>query len=326
MKLKKYLFQVLLGFLISTLVFLSLVSFQIGSPTESSRWIYEINTIKSRIAKSINQPKLIVVSGSNGLFGISCKMIQKETEFPCVNGASNAGLQLDYILDFAQNLASERDTVLLALEYGMYKYYNDNTVNDVLIDYVLARDSDYIISSNLIRKINLLGSISFKRLTRGIIAKFKPPKKRTDGYQSNTINDYGDETNNREANMTEYHYQRLASEKPTRALLEGGYISSTAGMNLIEQFVNWCRQSNIRVIATWPNTLWFEEYEKPEAEKYFQSIKDFYQSINVRILGEPKDFMYDRSFFYDTIYHLNDRGTRIRTKKLIELLSPYLVI
>ncbi|MGK7894653.1 MAG: hypothetical protein AB4372_13765, partial [Xenococcus sp. (in: cyanobacteria)] len=134
MKLKKYLFQVLLGFLISTLVFLSLVSFQIGSPTESSRWIYEINTIKSRIAKSINQPKLIVVSGSNGLFGISCKMIQKETEFPCVNGASNAGLQLDYILDFAQNLASERDTVLLALEYGMYKYYNDNTVNDVLID------------------------------------------------------------------------------------------------------------------------------------------------------------------------------------------------
>jgi hypothetical protein len=188
----------------------------------------------------------------------------------------------------------------------------------------LAREPDYIISSNLIKKIRLLGGISFKRLTKGIIAKFKPPKKRKDGYQSNTINDYGDETNNSEANMTEYHYQRVASEKPMRPLLEGGYFTSTTGMNVIKEFVNWCSQNNIKVIATWPNTIWFEEYAQPETEKYFQSIKDFYQSINVPILGEPQYFMYDRSFFFDTIYHPNDRGTRRRTKKLIELLSPYL--
>lgn len=319
---KKYLIKVLLGFLISTIVFLSFVSFQIGSPTESSRWISEINTIKSRIAESINKPKLIVVSGSNGLFGISCQMIQKETEFPCVNGATSAGLQLDYIVYFARSLASEQDIVLLALEYGMYKY--DGKVSDVLIDYVLARDPDYIISSNLIRKIRLLGGMSFKRLTKGIIAKFQPPKKRKDGYQSNTIDDYGDETNNSEANMTEYHYQRVASEQPMQSLLEGGYFTSTTGMNVIKEFVNWCRQNNIKVIATWPNTIGFEEYAKPETEKYFQSIKDFYQSIEVDILGQAQDFMYDRSFFYDTIYHLNDRGTRRRTQKLIELLSPYL--
>jgi hypothetical protein len=204
----------------------------------------------------------------------------------------------------------------------MYKY--DGKVSDVLIDYVLAREPDYIISSNLIKKIRLLGGISFKRLTKGIIAKFKPPKKRKDGYQSNTINDYGDETNNREADMTEYHYQIIASEKPIKSLLEGSDTTSKISMNIIKKFVDWCRQNNIKVLATWPNTIHFEEYAQPQTEKYLQSIKDFYQSIDVPILGQPRDFMYDRSLFFDSVYHPHDRGTRIRTQKLIELLSPYL--
>jgi hypothetical protein len=100
MKFKKYLLLVLLGFLISCIMFLSVVYFQVGSPTESSRWIYEARKIKLRIADSINKPKLIVISGSSGLFGVSCQMIQKETEFPCINGSMVVALPIDYMLNF----------------------------------------------------------------------------------------------------------------------------------------------------------------------------------------------------------------------------------
>ncbi|MDY6802761.1 MAG: hypothetical protein SXA11_03010 [Cyanobacteriota bacterium] len=303
-------------------MFFSVVYFQIGSPTESSRWIYEAKNIKLRISDSIDKPKLIVVAGSNGLFGISCHLIQKETKFPCINGSTIVALQIDYMLDLARRLSSEEDIVLLALEYETYKY--SGQVSSVLVDYVFAREPDYISSQNLIRKIRLFGGMSLDRIAQGIIAKYKPLTKSKYGYQSNSINDYGDETNNRAADLTEYDRQKIAGEKPLKSLLEGGYFTSTTGMNIIEEFVDWCRQNNIKVIATWPNTIWFEEYISLETEKYFQSIKDFYQSIDVPILGEPRDFMYDPSLFYDTIYHLNDRGTRRRTQKLIELLLPYL--
>ncbi len=301
MKFKKYLLLLLLGFLISSIMFLSAVYFQIGSPTESSRWIYEARKIKLGIADSIDKPKLIVISGSSGLFGVSCQMIQEETEFPCINGSTIVALQIDYMLDFARRLSSEGDIVLLVLEYGTYKY--SGQVNSVLVDYVFAREPDYIASQNLIRKIRLFGGISLDRIAQGIIAKFKPLTKSKYGYQSNSINDYGDETNNREADMTEYHHQTIASEKPIKSLLEGSDTTSKISRNIIKKFVDWCRQNNIKVLATWPNTMHFEEYAQPQTEKYLQSIKDFYQSIDVSILGQPRDFMYDRSLFFDSVYH-----------------------
>ena len=322
MKPKHYLIKVLISGLICCFLFVSLVSFQMGSPTESSRWIYEINTIKLRIAKSTASPKLIIVSGSSGLFGISCQMIQQETNFPCVNGANHLGLDIDYILDFSRNLASEGDIILMPLEYGVYQY--DGKLSDVLIDYVFARDPGYITSRNLITQLHLFGGISFIRISRGIIGKFRPPTQRTFGYQSTTINEYGDETNNREADITPSQVRRVASENPISGLVEGGSVNSTTGMKLISEFVTWCHNNNIQVLATWPSTIYFEEYNQSGAEIYLQSIKDFYQSIKVPVLGNPRNFMYDHSWFYDTRYHLHDRGTRQNTKKIIDLLQPYL--
>lgn len=322
MKFKKYLLLVLLGFLISSIMFLSVVYFQMGTPTESSRWIYEARKIKLSIADSIDSSKLIVVSGSSGLFGVSCQMIQQETEFPCVNGSMVVALPIDYMLNFARRLSSEGDIVLLVLEYATYQYKSQ--INSVLVDYLFSREPDYIASQNIIKKIRLFGALSLDRIAQGIIGKFRPLTKSKYGYQSNSINDYGDETNNRAVDMTEDDRQRIARKKGAKNLLEGGYFTSTNGMNIIKEFVNWCRQNNIQVIATWPNTVWFEEYAQPKTEEYFQSIKDFYQSIDVPILGQPRDFMYHHSLFFDSIYHPHDRGTRIRTEKLIELLQPYL--
>ena len=322
MKPKHYLLKVLISGLICCFLFLSLVYFQMAIPTESSRWIYEINIIKSKIAKSTASPKLIVVSGSSGLFDISCKMIQKETKFPCVNAATHLGLDIGYILDFSRNIASEGDIILMPLEYEVYKY--DGKLSDVLIDYVFARDPSYITSRNLMTQVHLFGGISFSRIARGIIGKFFPPTQRNFGYQSKTLNDYGDETNNREADITPSQVRRVAAEEPIGDLVEGGFIKSTNGMKLISEFVAWCHNNNIKVIASWPSIIDFEEYNQKSTQVFLKSIEDFYQSIKVPVIGNPMNFMHNRSLFYDTGYHLNDRGTRQHTKKIIDLLQAYL--
>lgn len=316
----KFLKNVTICFLLSCTCFLSAVFIQMNAPTESSRWIYEINQAKSNLAHSINEPKLIVLSGSNSLFGMSCKTIQEDIQIPCVNAATNAGLGLDYILSFGRSLARPGDTFLLPLEYGMYQY--DGKHSDVLIDYIFARDPGYLNKIGFESRMRAIGGISFSRLMRGTIYKVAKISPRKDGYQSDTLNEYGDETRNTVASITEAHRQKLNRLQPMEKI--NGSVDSSHGMQSIRDFVRWCRDNNIQVLASWPSTVWFEAYNQPSRREYFKSIKNFYQSLDIPILGQPQDFMYDVSLFYDTAYHLNDRGMHQRTEQVISLLQPYL--
>ena len=42
--------------------------------------------------------------------------------------------------------------------------------------------------------------------------------------------------------------------------------------------------------------------------------------MRMPILGTPRDFVYPGSYFFDTRFHLNEQGRRIRTLKMIDLL------
>jgi hypothetical protein len=40
--------------------------------------------------------------------------------------------------------------------------------------------------------------------------------------------------------------------------------------------------------------------------------------------SRPSDFTYDQSLFFDTVYHLNERGRPLRTQKMIDDLQTTL--
>ncbi|NEO92592.1 MAG: hypothetical protein F6K56_21070 [Moorea sp. SIO3G5] len=316
----RYFQSIFSGLLISCLIFLFAVLFQIGAPTESSRWTDEIYTIKSNIANSIETPKLVIVAGSNALFGISCSQIHQETFVSCLNGATYAGLGIDYILTRARSWLKPGDLVLLPLEYEHYT--DDGKPTAALIDYLLARDPKYLLSLNLINQFRFISGIPWKRVQEGIVVKFKTPQPWNDSYHSETINKYGDEIANRKADMTKRHIKKIAKTNPLNQI--GESITSSHGISTIIKFINWCKNHNIKVIATWPNTIWFDVYQEPRKQDFFKSIENFYQRRSVPILGKPEDFMYDKSMFYDTSYHLHDLGVNHRTKQLIDLIQPYL--
>ena len=45
--------------------------------------------------------------------------------------------------------------------------------------------------------------------------------------------------------------------------------------------------------------------------------------MEIPIVGGASDFVFPASLFFDTRYHLNQEGRRLRTIKMIELLRPY---
>lgn len=311
---KKYLKSVLFSFIISWVLFVIAALYQVGVPTVSSSWIYELYTIKSNFANSIKTPKLLIVAGSNALFGISSRMITEQTGIPTVNAAIHAGLGNKYTFDSAQFLAKAGDTIILPLEYA---FYTPGTgISNILVDYVFARDPKYLLTHPW-----FIALLSFERLKLGISVKHHTSLI-GDGYQSKTINASGDETANREADITLDIRRKLDNTIPLK--IKKKLMHGSARLRTIRNFSDWCHSKEIRLIATWPNTIWFESYQEPSFKEFTQTIENFYSSINVPVLGKYSDFMYDKAMFYDTNYHLHDRGVRHRTKQLIDLLQPYL--
>ncbi len=305
-----YFRSALCGFLIGCVLFSLAALYQLGAPTESSRWIYEMDVKKTSYATSIHQPKLLVTAGSNAQQGISCQIIEQELRIPCVNAAINAGLGTDYILHRAQVLAKPGDIVLLPLEYELY---NRLLPSSLLIDYVFSRDPGYALSHPWLIRL-----LSFERLQLRIWNKFHPPAREA---KERPINRNGDSLANLEANITPELRDKLNRETPFNIWQTPKY--GTPGTHFIKSFARWCQKHQVQLLATWPNTLYFEVYQVPDYQEFFQDIEAFYRGLGVPVLGRYSDFLYDKSMLYDTYYHLHDRGRRQRTQQLISLLQPY---
>lgn len=314
-----YLRSLISGFLVGLLIFLFVVAFQLGSPTDYALSVEGMYQNKSDIVESIPSPKLVIIAGSNSRLGISCEMIYQETKTNCFNGGTLITVETEYILYRAKQWLNKGDIVLLPLEYRFYR--GNGEANTVLIDYVLSQDPKFLLSANWLTKIRIITGISWERLQKGITTKFKPNTQSENTVDSSEYsNQYGDDITNLESKMTKKLKEEIAALKPQEPFV---YKNTTFGMKRIEEFVKYCRQNNIQVLATWPNTIWFEIYKQTRTDE-FNKIREFYKSINVDVLGNPEDSMYDKSMFYDSIYHLHDRGVKVRTKQLIKLLRPYL--
>ncbi len=325
MNYKSFLKGISLGFLFGCFAFAFAVIFQLGVPTQSSLERSELYNFKTKVANSINSPKLAIIGGSSARIGISCKLIVEQTGIPCFNGGTIADMSVDYILNMPKKWLKPGDTALLALEY--YYYNTNNRPNVKVIDYVMSHDLEYLLSLDFKTKVQFLSSISLQRLKEGILAKFHPLQniETTKNNFQKTHNEYGDNIDNIEANMTKELLKQQATILPLGGVEHWDSINiNNKAIQSITKFINWCKQNNIKVLASYPNTTYFDIYKQEKQQTFLDSIGKFYANNNVSVIGKAEDFMFDKSMFYDSNYHLHDRGVKLRTLKLIELIKPYL--
>lgn len=300
----------------------------LGVPTESSRWCSEIYEKKRLAAEKITAPKLLLVGGSGTLFGLSATEIQKQTGFPTINYGTSAALDTDYILSRVRQVAKPGDTVLLCLEYELYVHgkLDRATATDIFIDYILSRDPAYFYSLSPLEKWNVFMTISSQRVKQGLNNRRRPERRADTNiygsvYDSKFINEWGDQMNHSLAS-------RPASVKISdiqRKLVFGdGLPEHPAGFEVITSFCEWARANHIRVLATFPNICQRPEYNQPPSQQTAKTITDFFTSLDVPVLGDYTESILPPDQFYDTLYHLTDEASIVRTQRLLKHLAPYL--
>ncbi len=306
--------------LLSSVLWCILAYAQLGAPTESSRWIHESIIQKTTNASKITEPKILIVAGSSALFGVNAKTIENELQIPTINMAVSAGLQLNYILEQTKSVAHPRDIIILPLEYSLYD--DQGTPDNVLIDYVFSRDLAYLQKRPALEITQFVFGTDIIRLAKGIKSKFiVPDAYSTDGYQSWTLNENGDESNNKHENAPTR--EAILRFIPLKHLTHG-ISKESKSWNLLDSFVVWCSHRNITILVTYPPILYNKAYFSSTTSKTIAQIDRFWQTRGIKVLGKFDEVAYGPEYIYDTAYHLNDLGAKRRTRLLIDYLKDTL--
>lgn len=287
---------------------------------KTENWVVVAQREKRQEALSVRERKILIVSGSNSLFGLSAEIISKEIGLPTVNFAVHAGLGIQYILDEPKNYLKPGDIVLLPLEYNLYISGND--IQDLYLRHVLSNDTVYFSNLNELEKINHIVKLPltdiFMSIYTGsskdeIVNSLKQKSYGKNCYTGFTLNEYGDETCNIGVKPSAKFFDQFAI--PAHYEIDKG--------NAIESFINWCNVHNIQVIGLYPVMERREEFYSGKYRRFFDAVKEYYRNQKTAILGSPYEAMLPNRLMFNSNYHPSDEGRKYRTEQVISLIKPY---
>ncbi|MBA1419971.1 MAG: hypothetical protein FAF03_03690 [Epsilonproteobacteria bacterium] len=303
-------------------LFILLIWGQTGNPTKMSQWVDDVYEKKRNIAQSIKTKKIILVSGSNALFGVDSRMLEDTFKLPVVNYSVNAGIELPLTLFKAQEVIHKGDTVIMPLEYPMYSY--DGTAGVQMIDYLLAREPKYFTKLTLQEQFYIVWHITVNRIIEGYIDSENTPV--TKGiYGAHHVNVYGDQIKTEIKYRSKKMYKDMLKTHLTNPEAYGvTYDQNNLGWIYLEEFVKWCEDREVKVIFMPSTIMQDSSYFTSKKEKWFYShIAEVVRNKGWNYIGDPYDYMYDKELYFNTNFHLIDSARKMRTEKMIEDLLKH---
>jgi hypothetical protein len=258
--------------------------------------------------KILPSPRLVFIGGSNLAFGIDSKKISDSLALPVANLGLHAGLGLNFILNEARENIKPNDVIVLSTEYflppqGSLKLQSQLIdVNQRAIKYAANGVADYIrlLNRNFQRCLSTVFYMGLHKLTAQRVTEKV--------YQRDAFSAEGD------------NIAHLFDDTKHPIDFNAAYKNEyTDGIQALNQFIDFAKSANAKVYYIYPN------YPKSAFVLHHSSINWFAseinQKLNCQVLGTPADFVLDDSLYYDSFYHLNKTGRKMRTDSFISLLK-----
>src|SRR5574344_517089 len=261
--------------------------------------------IKKDYIKKNKGSKIVFISGSNSLFGLNTQNIEKILKRPVLNYGTHAGL-VNYIFFDSKKILNKGDIVILPLEFNYYdKKYSREIISTTVIEYTISYDKDYYKILSLKNKLKIFAYL-LKIKTLMTIGK-----KADEQFTLNKNGDIIDVIGN--------------DEKYINTHPSGSEINFQVDLNNIEQselykFIKWCKKNDIKVYAMSPNIHHLKSVNNKEKD-FFEQIYKFYRFCDVKMLDHFEDGFFENKYIYNTEYHLNSDGQKVRTEYIIKLLK-----
>ena len=302
----------LAGLALGFVTWCALVALQLGVPTTTSHWDAAALDRKAALAARRDGPRLLVLAGSSGHYGINCGVFESQTGMPCANLAVHAGLGLRYEIHYAERIARAGDVLLVAFEYQVYG--EDGEYDPVLVDYVMARDPNYLRTLSPPALARFALSVDGARLAQGLASRIAPPF----AAPADTTNPFsldGDELHSQTALRTPDMVAAVARAVPIHTLVTAGAPTAYARSSL-SSLAAWCRAHRVTLWATYPATVRFAAYDSSAARSTLARVNALYVSLGVPVLERPDDLFWPADAFFNSGYHPTAEFAALRTRTL----------
>lgn len=259
---------------------------------------------------SIEEDKIIVVGGSSVAFGLDSQLMEEQTGMPVVNFGLYAALGTKVMLDLSRAGVKEGDVVIIAPEMDaqtLSMYFSSETT-------LQAADGDLSILSQ-VRGENILSLIggSWKYLVNKFSYFINGNAPDPEGvYNSDSFDEYGDIIYERPNNVMNLYYD------PNKVIeLEPG-IFEEEFIDYINDYVSYCKSRGADVFFSFcpMNELGMSEKNTDESIDAFVEFLD--ENLRCDVISDPRDYIMEAGYFFDSNFHLNDAGVIRRSVKLTE--------
>jgi len=259
---------------------------------------------KDDLLRSTESPKIVLFGGSNVFYGIDSELLKYKTGYNIVNMAINAGYRYKTYLNLLDSdLVKSGDIVILSFEYEDYNnalvyLYRFLRLYPEIVKYFEFPD-DY--SLNAFSKfISTLGVKYFEVLPKVLPA-------------SDSVNMYGDLLSSRLGKVPDCACYGVTLE---RSVFQ-------SKLDLLNEFNSRMNKRGVGVVFSPPSFMdeCFGDGEEEMVLDYYDFIRD---NSEFFVAGTPERYFFDRSSVLDTVYHLDMYEKKVRTKKIVEDVSPFL--
>jgi hypothetical protein len=268
---------------------------------------------KHKRLKSITGKRIIFAGGSNLALGIDSKKIERELNIPIINLGLHAGLGLNFIVEELKSNIKNEDIVIFSIEYFL-EPQGEYGLKKLTASFFPESRSYF--DFDLIQELSLQFKERKKNLKYNIEKIFRKKRntkkkvivKKSSVYSKESFNSYGDVVGH-------------LNNKKSYKLKDGGKLRYRfyEGIEILNNFNQFAQAKNVKVYFMFPNYPKSEYLNNKDAIELHYS--DLLKHLNIPLISRPQDFVFDDSMFFDTIYHLNKEGRRIRTEKIIAILK-----
>jgi hypothetical protein len=274
---------------------------------------------KKNLLQTTPAPKIIFVGGSNLAFGLDSEKIEKELGYKVINMGLHANIGLRYMIEDVKPYIGKDDVVVLIPEYALFYYGMGSELVQIL--YIHPDGIKNVRSLELYALTLREGNKLIRKKLLSLFIDNQPPKSNI--YCRNAFNKHGDVVSHLKlAQNIDFStlLKRFANEEVKTKTLENSFDEDL--LNYIREFIDYVNSRNAEFVLIFP-CLMKTYYE----EKYplMLTVYDKLKRSGIKFNSTPKDYIFPDSYFYDSEYHLNGYGRKVRTLKVIDELQKTVI-
>jgi hypothetical protein len=327
---------ILIGFTFVVAFFISYITmffYQLKAPIPAEYWIDSTYKYKDYKAKTIKKKKIIIISGSNSLFGINSEKIHNITGFPVINLAVHAGLDIDFLYYKIKQYIKEGDIVVMPLEFG---YYEKEKFTGWFSNNMMSWGNGYLKELSILDLLNFIITTEPDRVFEGVSKQIKTNGKNKKIIPKNkvvkTLEALWDKDGSR---WRGYSYKSLNKDGDINANSEVKYKKNIGYLNnsikISKHFIstynkiyNLVKHNHGKLYITYPVTIKNPDFDLSKNKS--KNIIDNFENLllkeaHIDIKCNAGLFNLNRTYFFNTHYHPNKYGALIRSENLGNCLN-----